>query len=201
MAQRAGDVSGLILAGGLARRMQGQDKGLVLFRGNTMVERIAKALSPQCHHLLINANRNLPEYEKLGYPVIPDQRTGFQGALAGMLAGLSYISTQWMITAPCDGPFMATNYVQKMQQAVTENHSDIAIAFCHNRSQPVYIMLNRSLISSLEVFLDSDQRKIDGWYAQHKHTFVDFSETPQMFENINTPEQLQALEQAPEAHR
>lgn len=193
--QHSGDVTGLILAGGLARRMNGQDKGLILFRRQAMVAHIVQALSTQCNDLLINANRNISEYEKLGYPVITDRHTGFQGPLAGMLSGLHHISTQWMITAPCDGPFMATDYVKKMQQAVTDNHTDIAIASCHNRQQPVYVMINRSLMESLQTFLDSNQRKIDVWYAQHEHTIVDFSASPQMFENINTPEQLRALEQ------
>ena len=188
------DISGLILAGGLARRMNGQDKGLIVFRGKSMVEHIAQALSPQCDGLFINANRNIGEYEKLGYPVISDQLTGFQGPLSGMFSGLQHVPTQWLITAPCDGPFMVADYVQKMHHAVTKNQSDIAIASCHDRAQPVYTLINRSLSTSLQTFLASGQRKIDRWYVQHKHTIVDFSDTPQMFENINTPEQLQALE-------
>ncbi len=191
-----GDISGLILAGGLARRMNGQDKGLILFRDKSMVKHIAQALSPQCDYLFINANRNIGDYEKLGYPVIPDHINGFQGPLAGMLSGLHHISTQWLITAPCDGPFMTADYVQKMQQAVAENQTQIAIAACHDRQQPVYALIHRALMESLQTFLDSDQRKIDRWYAQHEHTIVDFSTTPQMFKNINTPEQLQALEGA-----
>lgn len=187
-------ITGLILAGGRARRMGGQDKGLLLLQGEAMAQRIARALQAQCQHILINANRNIGDYEKMGYPVVSDQATGFQGPLAGMLTGLAHISTAWMVTAPCDGPFMATDYVQKMQQAVAANNHTIAVAACDDRLQPVYAMLHQSLRESLGAFLDSDERKIDKWYGQHDYTLVDFSDTPQMFENINTPEQLRALE-------
>ena len=186
------DITGLILAGGLARRMNGQDKGLILFRGEAMAQRIARALLPQCSRILINANRNISEYEKFGYPVISDRPSGFQGPLAGMLTGLNHISTSWMVTAPCDGPFMAIDYVKKMNRAVTLNNHAIAVASCNDRLQPVYAMIHQSRIESLGAFLCSDERKIDKWYGQHDYTLVDFSNTPQMFENINTPEQLRA---------
>ncbi|WP_424946194.1 molybdenum cofactor guanylyltransferase MobA [Candidatus Spongiihabitans sp.] len=199
MGNRQGDaiceVTGLILAGGLARRMGGQDKGLILFRGEAMAQRIARALRPQCHHILINANRNISEYEKFGYPVISDQLTDFQGPLAGMLTGLNTISTPWMVTAPCDGPFMASDYVKKMKRAVALNNHAIAVAACASRLQPVYAMIHQSLMTSLGAFLGGNERKIDKWYGQHDYTIVDFSDAAHMFENINTPQQLRALEQ------
>ena len=188
------NVTGLILAGGLARRMEGQDKGLILFRGIGIAQRIAQQLHAQCESICINANRNASEYRKIGYEVFPDELPDYQGPLSGMLTGLKHVTTPWMITTPCDGPFVAADYVSRMKNSVDTNDHNIAVASCNGRLQPVYALLNQSLIKSLEMFLQSGERKIDKWYQQHLYSVVDFTDTPEMFENINTPEQLQALE-------
>ncbi len=192
--ERDDNVTGLILAGGLARRMDGRDKGLIPFCGIAMAQRIALKLQQQCNAILVNANRNTREYEKFGYAVISDELPDYQGPLAGMLTGLNNILTPWMVTAPCDGPFIASDYVNRMKSAIDSNRHSIAVASCNDRIQPVYALINKSQMGSLERFLDSGERKIDKWYEQHNFSVVDFSDTPQMFENINTPEQLQALE-------
>jgi molybdenum cofactor guanylyltransferase len=188
------NITGLILAGGRARRMSGQDKGLIQFRGIAIVQRIAQQLHSQCESICINANRNASAYSKFGYAVFPDELADYQGPLSGMLTGLNNVTTPWMITTPCDGPFVAEDYVARMKSAVTTNHHSIAVASCNGRLQPVYALLNQSLINNLETFLHSGERKIDKWYQQHAYSVVDFTDSPEMFENINTPEQLQALE-------
>jgi len=188
------EVTGLILAGGMARRMSGRDKGLIPFHGVAIARRIALQLDSQCGSICINANRNSTEYEKFGFAVFPDQLPDYQGPLSGMLTGLNHIATPWMITTPCDGPFVAADYVSRMKNAVNSSGHCIAVASCENRLQPVYAMINRSLKQSLELFLESGERKIDKWYQQHDYSVVDFSDSPEMFENINTPEQLQDLE-------
>jgi len=192
--ETSNEVTGLILAGGMARRMEGRDKGLIPFRGVAIAQGIARQLNTQCGSICINANRNTAEYEKFGYTVFPDQLPDYQGPLSGMLTGLNHIATPWMITTPCDGPFVATDYVSRMRSAVDSSGYCIAVASCHDRLQPVYAMINRSIKQSLELFLESGERKIDKWYQQHEYSVVDFSDSPEMFENINTPEQLQALE-------
>ena len=188
------EITGLVLAGGRARRMGEQDKGLLRFRGQPMAQQIATLLSVQCSDVLINANRNLADYEEFGFPVIADTFTGFQGPLAGMLAGLQTTSSDWIITTPCDGPWLAVDYVCRMQQAITANKHDLAVAACDGRLQPVYALISNQLTESLKLFLQSDERKIDKWFLQHPHSIVDFSDTPEMFENINTMEQLRQLE-------
>lgn len=186
-------VTGLILAGGRARRMDGQDKGLLNVNGSSMVSRIALQLEPQCADLAINANRNIEEYAATGYPVYADIIADFQGPLAGMLTGLSHIDTEWMITAPCDGPYVSKDYVSRMCCEIEAGKQGLAVAYGDNRLQPVYALIHESLAMDLEKFLNTGDRKIDRWFSRHDYAVVDFSDSMEMFENINTPEQLEAV--------
>ena len=185
----------LILAGGMARRMGEQDKGLIKINGIPMVQHILNQLRPQCEKIFINANRNLDAYGEYGYPIISDIHDGFQGPLAGMHTGLENIQTEWMITVPCDGPILATDYCSRMISIAMIEKTKIAVAYLDERIQPVYVLLHQSLKQSLVEYLHSDDRKIDRWYAQHSFSKVDFSDSKEMFENINTPEQLEKIEE------
>jgi molybdopterin-guanine dinucleotide biosynthesis protein A len=186
-------VTGLILAGGRARRMDGVDKGLLEIGATTMVSRIAGQLQQQCAGLIINANRNREKYAALGHPVYPDVLPDYQGPLSGMYTGLSHISTEWMITAPCDGPFVADDYVTRMAGELQSRGCRLAVASCDTRLQPVYALMHISLREDLDEFLKTGERKIDRWYCRHDYAVVDFSHYAEMFENINTPQQLQDL--------
>jgi molybdenum cofactor guanylyltransferase len=186
------NISGLILAGGRGSRMGGKDKGLLKVADQTLVEIISAALVSQCHSVLINANRNLSEYEKLGYPVIEDELTDFQGPLAGMLTGLKNIHTEWMITLPCDGPNISKNYIKKMSTNLKDD-TLISMASANSRIQPVHLLMHRSVIHSLEKYLSSGDRKIDRWVTQQPHQIIDFSNDAEMFNNLNTPEDLKRI--------
>ena len=189
------DVSAVVLAGGRATRMGGKDKGLLVFRGKPLAAQICAALAPQVAELLINANRNFALYEKLNYPVIRDQLTDYQGPLAGMHAALCQAAHPWLLTIPCDGPFVCADYASRMLAAVDEKKLLLAVAHDGERMQPVYSLIHRDLADSLERFLQSAERKIDRWHAQHTFATVDFSDEPSMFININTPQQLAELEE------
>ncbi len=170
--------------------MQGQDKGLLMLNGKTMIGLILGQLAPQCENILINANRNLAEYQQYGYTVVPDQHPDFQGPLAGMYSGLIHTRTDWMITVPCDGPILAVDYCERMMEATSGSDNKIVVARLQDRIQPVYALLHRSLTDSLPACLRSGERKIDRWYQQCGYCTVDFSDNADMFENINTPDQL-----------
>ena len=172
--------------------MNGQDKGLLKFNGETFVEIITRQLHPQCAAIMINANRNIARYEQLGFPVLRDQLTGFQGPLAGIFAGLKSIESKWLITVPCDGPYIDNDYVSKLATSIKPD-TEIVVASALGRLQPVYALIRRSLTSSLEEYLGSGERKIDKWYFKHQVETVVFEESTRMFENINTPEELTAL--------
>ena len=103
------DITGLVLAGGMGRRMDSRDKGLIAFRGKPMVAHVIERLAPQVGSLIINANRNLDQYGGLGYPVVSDEVSGYAGPLAGLHAGLRACTTPLIVTAPCDSPFLPTD--------------------------------------------------------------------------------------------
>ena len=186
------NVTGLILAGGLARRMGGIDKGLVELEGRPMIAYIIDALRPQVDSILINANRNISTYQEYGHNVISDELEDFQGPLAGMATGLKHCKTDYIATVPCDGPVLAENYIDILIKAATQANSPISVGFDGSRLQPVYALIHRDLLSDLNDYLASGQRKIDRWYDKHQFVKADFSSALDMFTNINTPEDLQS---------
>ena len=187
-------ITAVILAGGKGRRFAGNDKGLINFKQRPLIEYLLEAIKPQVAHIIINANRNQETYEAYGYPVISDAMSDFQGPLAGFSIALSQISTSHMITLPCDGPFISPDYVQRMFNALNQQQVELAVASDSERLQPVHALIPSSLKPSLDHFLQSSERKIACWYAHHTMAKVDFSDTPSLFKNINTAEQLEVLE-------
>lgn len=190
------DITAVVLAGGRATRMGGVDKGLVAFHGRPLAAGIGAALAAQTAvaEVVINANRNRASYRQLGYRVIEDRMPDHQGPLAGMQAALSAAAHAWLLTIPCDGPFVAADYASRMRAAAIDAGAKLAVAHDGARMQPVYCLIHRDLAADLEQFLQSDERKIDRWHARHDFVTVDFSDSPAMFTNINTVEQLAELE-------
>ncbi len=188
-------VTGLLLAGGRARRMGGNDKGLLPLNGRPLAAWGLERLAPQVDELLISANRNQAQYEKLGASVISDSIDGFVGPLAGFVAGLQQARNQWVVTAPCDSPFLAEDYVERMIATMSKQSVDAVVAHDGNRLQPVFILINCRLREGLFQFLESDQRKIDLWLDQTNWCMTDFSDCPDMFLNANTPEELELMHQ------
>ncbi|MGB0845169.1 MAG: bifunctional molybdopterin-guanine dinucleotide biosynthesis adaptor protein MobB/molybdopterin molybdotransferase MoeA [Thiolinea sp.] len=192
-------ITGVILAGGMGRRLGGQDKGLVKLNGKPLVDYLLTALKPQLNQVLINANRNQEVYQRYGVDVVSDQLSDFQGPLAGFSTALQHVDTPWIMTLPCDGPEVAPDMAQRMLDAVRNEGAELAVAHDGERLQPVHALIPVALLESLNTFLASGERKIDRWYAQHKMATVDFSDVPTMFRNMNTPEQKLALEDAMKA--
>jgi len=189
-------VTALILAGGKGSRIDGQDKGLIDLLGKPMIEYIFDAIAHQTANILINANRNIERYSQYGHPVVPDDLSDFQGPLAGFSIGMERALTPYIITLPCDGPFVPNDLVARMVKALKQENSEIAVAHDGARMQPVYALLPVTLLPDLKSFLASGKRKIDHWYAQHHYALADFSDRPESFLNINTPddqEQIQTL--------
>lgn len=187
-------VSGVILAGGLARRMQQQDKGLVLFNNKPMVEYAIQAMNTIVDDLLVNANRNVIEYQKFSYPVISDENDDFAGPLAGVYAALNVCKHEVLLIVPCDSPFINTESLQCLIEQRERQNADIAVAFDGERIHPVFMAIKASLKESLQAYLASGERKIDRWFEQHNWIKVDLSSNPDLFLNINTLEQLAELD-------
>ena len=183
-------ITGLVLAGGQGRRMGSIDKGLVLLRGDPMVRHVIERLAPQVDEILINANRNISEYEAFGHPVIRDRIDGFVGPLAGLQAGLTHAAHPLVATVPCAAPCLPRELVSRLSRALTERKADLAVARTFDQPHPVFALVRRSLLPHLSAFLEHGGRKIDAWYASLKAIEVAFDDEADAFRNINTADEL-----------
>ena len=181
-------VSGIILAGGLGRRMGGVDKGLQLLRGKPMIEHVLARLAPQVDEIVINANQNLERYAAFGHRVVSDRISGFAGPLAGLHAGLVAFSQPLAVTVPCDSPFLPADLVSRLRRHLGDN--DLAVAKTGDQAHPVFALVRRSVAQNLEAFLAGGGRKIDAWYAALHVVEVQFDDEADAFRNINTLEEL-----------
>lgn len=187
-------ITGVVLAGGRATRMHGQDKGLIPLAGVPLIQYVLAALKPQVANIIINANRNREAYTAYGYPVASDKLEGFCGPLAGMASAMGSASTPYIVTVPCDSPFVPRDLVRRLYKGLITDQAEISVVHNGECLQPVFALLNCELLSSLLSYLNAGKRKIDTWYGTHRLTIVDFSDTPEAFLNINTPEEIQAVE-------
>jgi molybdopterin-guanine dinucleotide biosynthesis protein A len=183
-------ITGVVLAGGMGRRMGGVDKGLLELRGRPLAAWVVDRLRPQVDHLLINANQNGERYAAFGHRVVPDLIPDFAGPLAGLHAALSAASTPLVATAPCDSPFLPSDLVFRLFSALTAAAADLAVARTFDQPHPVFCLCRRNVLPHLTEFLAGGGRKIDRWYATLKVVEVAFDDEPEAFENINTREEL-----------
>ncbi len=187
-------VTGLILAGGQGRRMHGQDKGLIICAGRPLIAYAIQALRPLCGQILINANRSLESYQAFGLKVISDCLPGFQGPLAGILTALQATNTPYLVAVPCDSPCLKPATLEKLLNGLIHASAEIALAHDGERLHPVVIALRTELATDLADYLAHRGRKIDRWVERHRWVAVDFSDRPWQLANVNTPEELKALE-------
>lgn len=185
-------ITGLILAGGLGTRMGGQDKGLVVLAGRPMVEHVLARLAPQVGRVMINANRNADVYAHFGLPVLADRLPGFVGPLAGLDAALHAPGTEgeWVLTCPCDSPFLPLDLAPRMLAAALSTNADVAMASAGGQPEPAFLLAHLRVAPQLAAFLDGGGRQIRRWVGETRHVVVDFSDCPDAFSNINTPEEL-----------
>lgn len=189
-------ISGVILAGGLGRRMGGTDKGLQELRGKPLVQWVSERLAPQVDELLINANQNGAHYAAFGYRVVPDQIPDFAGPLAGLHAALTTASHPLVATAPCDSPFLPADLVSRLYQALTAQQAEIAVARTFSQAHPVFCLCRRELLPHLSDYLARGERKFERWYSTLHAIEVPFDDVAEAFENINTRQELSRFDAA-----
>jgi molybdenum cofactor guanylyltransferase len=187
-------ITGVILAGGLARRMGGVDKGLMHVGERPLIEYVIDALAPQVATLLINANRHQPRYRHYGYPVIGDTHEGFCGPLAGILSALEHATAPWVLSAPCDAPLLPADYGARLWQAMERMDSQAAVVHDGGRIQPVFALLATSLADRLRTYLESGQRRTDTWLLQQSPAIVDMADCSEAFINLNEPADIRDFE-------
>ena len=187
-------ITGVILAGGLGRRMGGVNKGLQLLNGKPLALHVAERLAPQIDELLINVNQNIEQYAAFGYRIVADQIPDFAGPLAGLHAALSTAAHPLVATAPCDSPFLPADLVFRLFSALTATDADLAVARTFEQPHPVFCLCKRDVLPHLTEFLAGGGRKFDRWYATLNVVEVAFDDEAEAFENINTREELGRFE-------
>jgi molybdopterin-guanine dinucleotide biosynthesis protein A len=192
---------GVLLAGGLARRMGGGDKPLLTVGGQTILERAIAALRPQCDAVILNANGDPARFAATGLPVIPDDVPGFPGPLAGILAALDWTAihrpdAEWVVSAAADSPFLPKDFVARLHRAREESGMPLAQAQTGDQTYPVNALWKVSLRGDLRrALVEEDMRKIDRWTARHGVVSVIWPAEPvDPFFNANTPEELAEAE-------
>jgi molybdenum cofactor guanylyltransferase len=206
-------ITGLVLAGGRGQRMGGADKGLQMLHGQPLAAHVLARLAPQVGTLMISANRNRDTYAELGAPwqarVIADTLADFPGPLAGLLAGLRAVSqnavdteatTEWLLSAPCDSPWLPADLAVRLADAARAQGVPIATATTTDAAgevslHPVFALVHVSLADDLAAFLDAGERKVRAWYARHRAAEVAFADE-RAFYNINSFQELADLDRA-----
>ncbi|MEK7991055.1 MAG: molybdenum cofactor guanylyltransferase MobA [Thiotrichaceae bacterium] len=190
----AQDITAVILAGGQGRRMNGQDKGLLIYQGQAFVQHLVNTLTPQVNHVIINANRNQAQYSKLTQcPVINDSFGYFAGPLAGILTGLQAAQTPYVLFVPCDVPYLPHFLVSRLAQHLIDYQSSISTVQDGQRTQYLFALMQRDLQDNLHNYLQQNKHQVKAWYQQQQVVEVNFSDCPQFFVNINTPTDLQTV--------
>ena len=188
-------ISAIILSGGRATRMGGADKGLVALQKNPLIAHVIKRLKPQVDEILINANREITAYEAFGLPVLKDENDDFLGPLAGFLLGLKHAKHDYVLTVPCDSPLLPLDLAERLLNGIAAALADIAVASSDGDTHPVFCLMKKSVLPSLTEYLASGERKVSTWQKSQKYVEVDFSDCADAFINLNTFEDLKALEQ------
>jgi molybdenum cofactor guanylyltransferase len=193
---------GLVLAGGLARRMGGGDKVRIEISGVSILDRVLATLSAQCPRMVINANGDPARFEDTGLPVVPDNVEGHPGPLAGVLAGLDWLASQklgieWMVSVPGDCPFLPEDLVERLHAARRGAGVPLACARSGEWRHPVVALWPVALREDLrKALVEDDMRKIEVWTARHGVAIADWPAEPiDPFLNVNTPEDVVRAEQ------
>jgi len=185
-------VSAIILAGGKARRLGNCQKALLKLNGKPLLQYVIDRLQPQVQQIVISANVELDQYRAFGLAVYPDKLGEDQGPLSGIASCIEHLQHDTVVVVPCDTPFLPIDLVSRMS---SQNHSGFCIAFDGRREQVLTMLFRRKLATKLGESVVAGQRKVMEWVHRQQPTLVDFSDKPDAFFNINTPEDLATARQ------
>jgi molybdopterin-guanine dinucleotide biosynthesis protein A len=183
-------ITGVLLAGGKGLRMGGKDKGLLVWEDRPLAIYALEALAEVAGPILINANRNIAEYERFGYPVFADGTEDFQGPLAGILKAMEVATTPFILTVPCDVPRVRGRHLWRLWSTFRDTPSDLCAPHDGKRMHPVFLLADCRLKAGLAEYLASGGRKILTWVNAQRLAIADFSGEAEIFANINSPSQL-----------
>ncbi|MBF0262470.1 MAG: molybdenum cofactor guanylyltransferase MobA [Magnetococcales bacterium] len=192
-------IMGVVLAGGLSKRMGGQDKAFLQFGGQTLLQRTLDRLEPQVDTLRISANGDPARFAALGLPVILDSRADHPGPMAGIESAFLASDASWVLSVPVDLPFLPLDLVERLSEAASIGGARPVMATSLGRVHPVVCLWPRTALPAIRAALDADERRLLDWFATHPHHQVDFSPAdpesqPDPFLNLNDPVALERAE-------
>lgn len=185
------EVQAAILAGGQSRRM-GKPKLLLDFRGNTFIAHLLAQLQQQVNDVIIAGAPDPRQLADLGVPVLADAEPD-NGPLGGIATVLAQARRQWLLLAPCDNPVLPNNYAARLLQAAREQRAPLVYVRKAGRAQPLYAIVQRDLLASLNAYLASGERKVLPWYESVGAMALDWDDAGFAFTNLNTPEEYAAF--------
>jgi molybdenum cofactor guanylyltransferase len=198
---------GLVLAGGLARRMGGGDKIMLTIGGVRILDRVLERMRPQCSDLILNANGDPARFAATGLAVVPDNVPDFVGPLAGVLAGLDWAaehapSVSDMVSVPGDCPFLPRDLVARLHAARVAEGKPLACARSGDWRHPVVGLWPVALRDDLRhALIKEGLRKIEVWTQRHGVALAAWPDTPvDPFFNVNTPQDAAAAESIATRH-
>ena len=174
--------------------MGGVDKGLVKLQQQPLIQHVIKRLTPQVDEILINANREILQYQAFGYAVLQDTHADFIGPLAGFSLGLQHAKHDYVLTVPCDSPLLPHDLAQRLLINLIENNAEIAVASSDGIVHPVFSLCKKTVLPSLNEYLALGERRVSAWQKSLSYIEVYFSDDSDTFINLNTLENLSDLE-------
>jgi len=198
------NILGVLLAGGLARRMGGGDKCLRPLGGRPLLDRLIEIIRPQVGSLILNANGDPDRFASYGLPVVADVIEGYAGPLAGVLTGLEWAranapEAEWVMSFATDAPFLPGDLVARLYDTVGADGAEMACAASGGRAHPVFGLWPVAIADELRrAMIEEDMRKIDRWTARYDLAEVAFADIDgrDPFFNVNRPENLEEAERA-----
>ena len=182
-----------IIAGGLGSRLEGVDKGLLHWQGVEFAEHIAARLRPYTQTLIVNCNRNSERYLHIADKVVSDADSEFNGPLAGLSALLQASNADYLLVSPCDTPALPEDFAERMLVCLGENPSATIAVDDGSRLHPLHLLIPVSLAESIDRYLKSGERRMIKWLKQNNLVCCDFSDQPEGFLNVNSPEEMECL--------
>jgi molybdopterin-guanine dinucleotide biosynthesis protein A len=193
MAMSPYPVTIVILAGGLGQRIGG-NKGMQMLHGKPLVSWVLDGIGSAGGEVLLNVHIEQESYKNLGYRLIADKISGWQGPLAGIHAALCAAETEYVMSVPCDTPFLPKELRALLLNAIVNEGTEAAVAVAGGRRQPAIALFRRQVLPGLEVFLGAGHRKVGDWLNTLRLSEVIFDRAED-FDNINSPEDLLRAEQ------
>lgn len=187
-------VSAIILAGGRARRFGGLDKGLIALAGRSLAAWVAERLVGHAAEILVNANRNLADYGALGHTVVPDVMPEYPGPLAGILAAAHTARQEWLLSVPCDVPFLPLDLVMRLHNQALQDQVPLVRVADESGIHFAIMLAHRDLMPDLQDYVAAGGRQVQSWQARHPSETLFFGEDPYAFLNINTQDDLRTAE-------